>query len=129
MTASALEADRETSGRWDLDRAIAILRRLVEREEVPQAEAERALNYVDRRFVKVGDVRRILGFKSATSVKKWMQQGAFPGAHKEGRDWLFPVDAVYALRDGSLRAARMNATRKIELRPYDGEDLYRDLGL
>jgi hypothetical protein len=132
MTAAqhpTIDARQETGGRWTLDRAVAVLRKLVEHQDVPQADAVRAINYVDRRFLKVGDVQAILGFKSATSVKKWQKQGAFPGAHKEGRDWMFPADVVYALRDGSLRAARMNAAKKIEQQVFEGDDIYAELGL
>lgn len=116
-------------GRWSFDRVAEVLGRLARHEAVSQTEIERAASYAGRRFMKVGDAMKILGVKSPTTLKKWTKQGVFPGAHQENGQWLFPVDRVYALRDSSLRAAQMNASGEITQEVYEGEDLFRDLGL
>ncbi len=117
------------AGRWSFDRVAEILGRLARHEEVSQTEIERAASYAGRRFMKVGDAMKILGVKSPTTLKKWRAQGVFPGAHKEKGQWMFPVDRVYALRDSSIRAAQMNASRTITQEVYEGDDLFADLGL
>lgn len=128
---SAVEIEREERGesRWSFARAVAVLERFVRHDEVSQAEAERAVDYLGHRFMKVGDAQKILGVKSPTTIKKWIGQGAFPGAHQQGTHWMLPADRVYAFRDASLRADRMNANRRIEQEVYEGDDLFAELGL
>jgi hypothetical protein len=59
--------------------------------------------------MRVGDAQAVLGAKSPTTIKKWIELGRFPGAHQgEGGHWLLPVSEVYELRDASVEAALAN---------------------
>jgi hypothetical protein len=128
---STVEVERKDRAetRWSFARAVAVLQDFVRQESITQAEAERAVDYLAHRFMKVGDAQKVLGVKSPTTIKKWIQQGAFPGAHQQGAHWMLPANRVYAFRDASLRADRMNTNKRIEQQIYDGDDLFADLGL
>lgn len=116
--------------RWSYTHAVEVIAQFVRGQGASKAEAERALAYLDRKFMKVGDVQRTLGIKSPTTIKKWIGQGVFPGAYRQsGGQWLIPAERVYSLRDASIRADRMNAAGKIEQEVYEGDDLFADLGL
>ena len=98
----------KASGRWSLARAISTLDSFV-MGAATRNEAERALSYLHRDFMRVGDAQTVLGVKSPTTIKKWIELGRFPGAHQgEGGHWLLPVSEVYELRDASVEAALAN---------------------
>lgn len=109
-TARTLTARTEdkASDRWSLTRAISTLDGFV-MGAATRNEAERALSYLHRDFMRVGDAQSVLGVKSPTTIKKWVELGRFPGAHQgEGGHWLLPVNEVYELRDASVEAALAN---------------------
>jgi hypothetical protein len=110
MTARTLTARTEdkASDRWSLPRAISTLDGFIMGTST-RNEAERALSYLHRDFMRVGDAQAVLGAKSPTTIKKWIELGRFPGAHQgEGGHWLLPVSEVYELRDASVEAALAN---------------------
>jgi hypothetical protein len=127
-TEQTTESQRPTT-RWSFAYAVEVLGQFVRHHDASQAEAERALDYLSEKFMKVGDAQKALGVKSPTTIKKWIDQGVFPGAHRQNTQWLLPAERVYALRDASIRAERMNTTGKIEQEIYEGDDLFAELGL
>lgn len=105
--------------------ALATLDRFVRGLGGSQAEAVKALDYLETRFMKVGDVQRVLGVKSPTTIKKWLDKGRFPGAYQTvGGQWMFPTDRVYQLRDASIQA-RQEATKSgpSAIEGFDGDPM------
>ena len=110
MAATHMEhgATAQRGARWSLSRALETLEQFVV-GQASKNEAEKALAYLHRDFIRVGDAQQVLGVKSPTTIKKWIALGRFPGAHQgEGGQWLLPTSAVYELRDLSVRAAVAN---------------------
>jgi hypothetical protein len=107
MAAHSAIAPRVPSVRQNFESAIAIVARFVRSENVSRKEAEHAVEYLETRPMKVGDVQRALGVKSPTTIKKWIAAGRFPGAMLVNRQWRIPSVEVYAMRDAGQRAAEL----------------------
>ncbi len=121
---AAITIGQGAGSRSGYDKALTILHRFIRDNQGTRTEATRALDYLEKKFMKVGEVQRILGVKSPTTVKKWLDRGRFPGAYQtESGQWMFPAERVYELRDASIRArqeALLPGPTPIEA--FEGED-------
>lgn len=115
---------------FSLTRLADLLERLRQLAHDPQAgELDAALDYLRQGEMRVGQAQKQLNVKSPTTIKNWIRDGRFPGAHRgPGGQWLLPVSEVMSLLDASRAAQAMSASGRVTQKVHQG-DPYADLDL
>ncbi len=77
------------------------------------------------RLLSVGDVARLLGVSSPTTIHNWLEKGYFPGAIRTvGGQRRFPLADVLAVKDDIRQTRAENASGHLEIGDYGDEDPY-----